>query len=205
MGTMVSTYGSPEFMLNCMGMAELAHYYYDVPVWGFSGCSDSKGADMQAGIESTLWILWSALSGSNLVHDVGYIESGLTCSYEMIVICDEIISFVRHLMRGIQLDSETLALDVIHQVGPGGDYLAAPHTARHFRGVWYPRLLDRRAFHAWEEAGEPTAPKTARQVARETIAAHTPLPLPGDTLETLRAIIAKADSRAGLEPDTTIS
>jgi trimethylamine--corrinoid protein Co-methyltransferase len=202
MGTMVSTYSSPEFMLNCMGMAELAHYYYDVPVWGFSGCSDSKTADMQAGIESALWILWTALSGSNLVHDVGYIESGLTCSYEMIVICDEIISLVRRLMRGIELDPEALAVDVIHQVGPGGDYLAAPHTARHFREVWYPRFLDRRSFHAWEEARQPTALETARKVARETIAAHTPLPLPADTLETLRAIIAKADAHAGLEPDT---
>ncbi len=200
MRTLVATYSSPEFMLHCMAMAELAHYYYNVPVWGFSGCSDSKLADMQAGIESALWILWTALSGSNLVHDVGYIESGLTCSYEMIVMGDEIISFVRRLMGSIQVSPETLALDTIHRVGPGGDYMGDPHTARHFREVWYPRLFDRRAYHAWTEAGEPTAVKTANQVAREILATHTPLPLPAETLVALREIIARADARAGLAP-----
>lgn len=200
MRTMVVTYSSPEFMLNCMGMAELGHYYYNVPVWGFAGCSDSKLADMQAGIESALWILSAALSGNNLVHDVGYIESGLTCSYEMIVMGDEIISFVRRLMGGIQINPETLALDTIDRVGPGGDYMGDPHTARHFREVWYPRLFDRRAYHAWTEAGEPTAVKTANQVAREILATHIPEPLPAETLAGLHAIIARADARAGLPP-----
>jgi trimethylamine--corrinoid protein Co-methyltransferase len=198
MRTMVSTYSSPEFLLHCMGMAELAHYYYHVPVWGFSGCSDSKTADMQAGIESALWILWTALSGANLVHDVGYLESGLTCSYEMIVLCDEIISFVRRLMRGIKLDSNALALDVIDQVGPGGDFLGTAHTARHFREAWYPRLLDRRSYHDWAQAGQPTALTKARDVARETLATHAPIPLPPDIKEQLDAIIVQADARAGL-------
>ena len=200
MRTMVASYSSPEFMTHCMGMAELAHYYYKAPVWGFAGCSDSKLADMQAGIESALWILSAALSGSNLVHDVGYIESGLTCSYEMIVMGDEIISFVRRLMGGIQISPETLALDIIDRVGPGGDYMGDPHTARHFREVWYPRLFDRRAHHAWTEAGEPTAVKTANQVAREILATHTPKPLAAETLLALREIIARADARAGLAP-----
>jgi len=200
MRTMVATYSSPEFLLHCMGMAELAHYYYNVPVWGFAGCSDSKLADMQAGIESALWILLAILSGNNLVHDVGYIESGLTCSYEMIVMGDEIISFVRRLLGGIQISPETLALDVIDRVGPGGDYMGDPHTMCHFREVWYPRLFDRRAYQAWTEAGEPTAVKTANQVAREILATHTPQPLPAETLVALREIIARADARAGLAP-----
>jgi len=204
MRTMVGVYAGPEFMLHCMGMAELAHYYYHVPVWGFSGCSDSKLPDMQAGIESALWILWTALSGANLVHDVGYIESGLTCSYEMIVLCDEVIGFVRRLMRGIELSSETLALDVIDDVGPGGDYLGAAHTARHFRKAWYPKMMDRRSFHAWVEAGKPTALRTAQEFARETVAMHTPRPLPAETLEVLQAIIVQADARAGLAPLTQV-
>jgi trimethylamine--corrinoid protein Co-methyltransferase len=194
MRTMVSTYASPEFMIHCMGMAELAHHLYHVPVWGFAGCSDSKRADMQAGIESALWILWAALGGNNLVHDVGYIESGLTCSYEMIVMGDEIIGFVRRLLGGMALTPETLALDVIDRVGPGGDYLGDPHTARHFRGVWYPRLLDRRAHHAWTEAGEPSALERAREVAQEILATHAPVPLPADVAAACRAMIARAAS-----------
>jgi trimethylamine--corrinoid protein Co-methyltransferase len=198
MRTMVGTYGSPEFMLHCMGMAELAHYYYHLPVWGFSGCSDSKLPDLQAGIESALWILWTALSGANLVHDVGYIESGLTCSYEMIVVGDEIIGYVRRLLGGVELSPEKLALDVIDAVGPGGDFLSTDHTADHFRSTWYPRLFDRRDYHAWREAGQPTAVENAREFARQTIATHTPLPLEESTRAALRAIVTEADARAGL-------
>jgi trimethylamine--corrinoid protein Co-methyltransferase len=200
MRTMAVTYASPEFMLHCMAMAELAHYYYHLPVWGFSGCSDSKLPDIQAGIENALWILWTALSGANLVHDIGYMESGLTCSYEMIVVCDEIISYVRRLMAGIEFSRETLALDVLHEVGPGGDFLGTPHTARHFRKVWYPNVLDRRTHRAWMEAGHPTALKNAKEIAREAIATHSAAPLADETLEALKAIIAEADARAGLPP-----
>jgi trimethylamine--corrinoid protein Co-methyltransferase len=196
MRTMVGTYAAPEFMLHCMAMAELAHYYYHVPVWGFSGCSDSKLPDLQAGIESALWILWTALSGANLVHDVGYIESGLTCSYEMMVIGDEIISFVRRLLGGIELRPEALALDVIDAVGPGGDYLSTEHTAAHFRSVWYPRLFDRRSYYPWSQGGQTTALETARDIARQAIVTHTPPPLPENILETLHAIVAEADAQA---------
>jgi trimethylamine--corrinoid protein Co-methyltransferase len=198
MRTMVATYSSPEFMLHCMAMAELAHYFYHKPVWGFAGCSDSKLPDIQAGIESSLWILWMALSGANLVHDVGYIESGLTASYEMMVICNEMISFIRRLMTGIEITPETLALDVIDKVGPGGSYLTSPHTKQNFRKIWYPRLLDRHNYNGWMQAGQPTTIKTARDIARETIAHHQPVPLPPATLEVLHAIITEADKMAGL-------
>jgi trimethylamine--corrinoid protein Co-methyltransferase len=197
MRTMVGTYGAPEFMLHCMGMAELAHYYYHLPAWGFSGCSDSKLPDMQAGVESALWILWTALSGANLVHDVGYIESGLTCSCEMIVMGDEIIGFVRRLMRGVELSPEALALDVIDEVGPGGSYLGTSHTVRHFRETWSPRLLDRRSYQAWMDAGQPTAAKTAREIARQAMAAPAANPLSPETSQALREIIAQSEARAG--------
>lgn len=198
MRTAIFSYGSPEFMLHCMGMAELGHYYYHIPVWGFSGCSDSKLPDIQAGIESALWILWTALSGANLVHDIGYVESGLTCSYEMIVVCDEIISFVRRLLGGVNLSREMMALDVIHEVGPGGSYIETLHTLNHFDKVWYPRIFDRRTYGAWVDAGKPTAIKTASEIAREAICKHEASPLSTSTLETLNDIISESDSRASI-------
>jgi trimethylamine---corrinoid protein Co-methyltransferase len=198
MRTMVATYSSPEFMLHCMAMAEMAHYYYHKPVWGFAGCSDSKLPDIQAGIESSLWVLWMALCGANLVHDSGYIESGLTASLEMMVVCDEIISFVRRLMTGIEITPETLALDVIDQVGPGGSYLTSPHTLHNFRKVWYPRVLDRHNYHGWIQTGQPTVIKTARETALHAIANHQPVPIPQTTLDILNRIVTEADKRAGI-------
>jgi trimethylamine--corrinoid protein Co-methyltransferase len=198
MRTTVAAYFSPEFMRHCKAMAELGQRYYHLPTWGFAGCSDAKLPDIQAGVESSLWILWTALSGANLVHDIGYLESGMTCSYEMIVICDEIIGFVRRLLGGFELTPEALALDVIDEVGPGGDHLSTEHTLRHFRKCWYPSLFDRFSYQSWTEAGQPETVATARQLALEAITNHAPEPLPEATLETLQELVAAADVRAGI-------
>ncbi len=201
MRTAVGTYAAPEFLLHCMAMAELAHHFYHLPVWGFAGCTDAKQTDIQAGIESALWILWTALSGANLVHDVGYVESGLTCSYEMIVVGDEVIGFVRRLLRGIEITPQTLALDVVHTVGPGGSFLSTAHTRDHFRQTWQPRLFDRQTYAAWQAAGRPDARETARQTAREILATHRPAPLPGDIRGTLQEIVVEAEEKAGLSKE----
>jgi trimethylamine--corrinoid protein Co-methyltransferase len=198
MRTTVATYMSPEFMLHCKAIAELGHHRYKLPVWGFAGCSDSKRADMQAGIDSAMWILWTALCGANLVHDVGYVESGLTCSCEMIVTCDEVIGFARRLLRGIEITPETLALDVIDEVGPGGEFVTTDHTLQHFKECWYPRVLDRRSHQSWIDAGQPNAVEMAREIARRAIAEHQPEPLPEAALATLREMVAQADDRAGI-------
>jgi trimethylamine--corrinoid protein Co-methyltransferase len=97
-------------------------------------------------------------------------------------------------MDGFRITPETVALDAIDEVGPGGDYLGHAHTRRHFRNVWQPRLLDRNTFQSWEAAGRPTAFGTAREIAQKAIAEHRCEPLPEGMLEELRAIVAKADA-----------
>ncbi len=198
MRTTVATYSSPEFMLHCRAFSELGQRFYHLPTWGFSGCTDSKLPDAQAGADSAMWILWTALSGANLVHDIGYVESGMTCSPEMIVLCDEIIGFVRRLTGGIDVSTETLALQTIHEVGPGGDYLTTDHTLAHYRECWYPKLFDRLSYQSWEKAGSPSIVDRARAAARDAVSGHRPDPLPEATLEALREILAAADSRAGI-------
>jgi len=195
MKTTVATYMSPEFMLHCKGMAELGQHLYHLPTWGFAGCSDSKVSDIQAGIDSALWIMWTALSGANLVHDIGYVESGMTCSYEMIVICDEIIGFVRRLLGGVEVSPETLALDTIDEVGPGGDFMMTDHTLRHYKSCWYPKILDRRSHESWVAAGRPAVLDRARAVAREAVARPPADPLPAAVLETLDRIVPAAEER----------
>lgn len=196
MQTTVATYSSPEFMHHCLGMAELAHHRYQLPVWGFSGCSDSKLPDIQAGVDSALWILWTALSGANLVHDLGYIESGLTGSFEMVVVAEELVGFVRHLMKGIEVSPSTLALEVIEEVGPGGEFLSTPHTLQNFRSHWQPSLFDRSTHHGWIESGRPNMIRTAREVAIEAIGSHVPEPLPEALQKELRGIVTKADRQS---------
>jgi trimethylamine--corrinoid protein Co-methyltransferase len=123
----------------------------------------------------------------------------MTCSYEMIVICDEVIGFARRLLGGIEISPETLALDVIDKVGPAGEFVTTDHTMRNFRKCWYPRVFDRLSHHSWVDAGRRTAVETARGLAVRAIAEHRPEPLSAATLETLRGIVAAADDRFGIE------
>ena len=102
--------------------------YLGIPMFSTAGCSDSNEFDEQATFEAGVSILLAALSGANLIHDVGYIESGLNGSLEMLVFCDEAISMVKRMVRGVGVTPETCAVDVIRDVGPGGHYLQHEHT-----------------------------------------------------------------------------
>jgi trimethylamine--corrinoid protein Co-methyltransferase len=132
MKTTISVYGAPEFQLARVLVAEIGRYY-GLPTWGYAGHSDSCVMDEQAAADAAFSVLIALLTGTNLIHDVGYLEAGLTTSPEMIVFTDETISMMRHFLQGISLDGESLALDVIHNVGPGGDFLTHNHTLKHFR------------------------------------------------------------------------
>jgi trimethylamine---corrinoid protein Co-methyltransferase len=122
-----------------------------------AGCSDSKALDMQVAIEYALSIYSAALSGANLVHDVGFLESGMSASLQGLVMGDEIISYVRKMIQGIRVDDETLAVDVIDAVGPGGHFLQEEHTFRNFKSAfWMPKLINREQYTSWEANGKIT-------------------------------------------------
>ena len=141
MHSAVSCYGGPELPLGHTIVGQLGKFY-KLPTYGTGGCSDSCEIDAQAGMESIYSNMLAALSGTNLVHDNGYLGSGLVGSLEKMLLDDEGIAFVKRFMEGIELTEETLALDLIHQVGPGGNFLQQDHTYKHFRKeTWYPRFL----------------------------------------------------------------
>jgi trimethylamine--corrinoid protein Co-methyltransferase len=194
MGTAVAAYESPEFMLSVMACAEMAHYY-NLPVCSYAACSDAKVFDQQATIATGLWTLVSALSGGNLVHDVGYLESGLTASYEQLVVADEIIGMVKRITGGIEISEEKLALDVIDRVGPGGQFLSEAHTCRHFRENWFPKLLDWGNYASWVQKGEKTLGQRANKKVRTILETHVPDPLPEDIRQKLETIIERAETR----------
>jgi len=163
------SYGAPEFNLMGAAYSQIGQYY-GLPVYGTAGCSDSKILDQQAAIEATMSCLAMCLSGSNLVHDVGYLEYGLTASYEMLAMTNEIIGMVRRFTRGIEVNKETLALEAIDRVGPGGNFLADDHTLEHFRSeLWFPEFLDRENRNAWENKGNKTLADKLNEKVRDII------------------------------------
>jgi trimethylamine--corrinoid protein Co-methyltransferase len=177
MRSMISVYTSPEFVLARVAVAEMGRFY-GMPTWGFAGDANSCVVDEQAASEATFSIFAALLAGNNLTHDIGYLESGLTTSPEMIVLCDEIISMLRAFMAGVSFTDNTLALDVIHEVGPDGTFLDSEHTLQNFRGLWRPSLFSRLGGAAWAGEGSRRLGDHLRERTLGLIETHRPEPLP---------------------------
>lgn len=185
MRTTLDIYASPQNRVLCVEMA----HYYGLPIFGLGGASDSKIPDEQAAAEVAFSLLTETLAGTHLIHDVGYLEGGMTNSLEMIVMADELIRWVKEFMRGEVVNDETLALDWIDQVGPGGDFLALKHTRNHYREDWYPTLFDRKNYAAWAEEGKRTLRERAGQEIKRLLHEHQPEPLPKDVADAIQAVI----------------
>ena len=196
MKTTVFSYGSPEFHIMQAGIAEVAHHM-GIPVFGTAGCTDSHTLDGQAAGEATMSILIAAQSGANLVHDVGYTGSGSMGSLYQLVMCDEIIGMVRRFMRGIPVNDETLALDVIDRVGPGGHHLADEHTMKHFKTeTWFPSTINRMRYDEWKnKEGASTMGDRVAQKMRDILKNHEVPVLPDDVLKKIEDIVQKAEDR----------
>jgi trimethylamine--corrinoid protein Co-methyltransferase len=188
MRTLVGSYAAPE---NRVMFMEMAHFYH-IPMFGLGGGSDSKLPDEQAAAEAALTLLVETLSGANLIHDVGYLASGMTASLAQLVICDEMIGWIKRFTQEIEVTDETLALDLIDEIGADGQYLAAPHTTAHFREDWYPKLFDRQNIEGWKAAGSTTLLERATLKARQTLTKHQPAPLPDDMLAALDGVIERS-------------
>jgi trimethylamine--corrinoid protein Co-methyltransferase len=188
MRTTVDAYADPT---NRVMLVELAHHY-GLPIFGLTGCSDSKLPDEQAAAEAAFSILLETLAGAQMAHDVGYLEGGMCNSIEQIVICDELIAYTKQFMQGLEINDETLALDLIDEVGPDGDFLSSAHTLKHFRRDWYPKLFDRRNYEEWQAGGGKTLRQRARERALDLLETHKPEPLPADVLQQIDEIVAGA-------------
>ena len=183
MSSMIASYGAPEMSLWSAALTEMAHYLH-LPVMSTAGCTDAVEFDQQAAAESAISCLMAALSGANLVHDVGFTEASNSASLELIAATDEFIGMIRTIMDGIAVTPETLALDVIDQVGPGGSYLGEKHTVRHFRENWFPTLMNRRNYEGWTAAGSLSLGDKANERVRRILSEHQPEPLsPGVVAE----------------------
>jgi trimethylamine--corrinoid protein Co-methyltransferase len=171
-------FGSVEMGMMNAASAQLSRFY-DLPNYTTAGVNESKIPDVQSGYESMASSLMCALAGSNFIHDAaGLIESGMTISYEQYVIDNDILGMCMRAVKGIEVTEESLALDVIKSIGPGGHYLTHDHTLENMRSeFFYPLSADRQTFSGWTSDGSPDGRTKAGQIARSLLAMHRPKPV----------------------------
>ena len=157
-----------------------------VPNYNIGGITDSKLPDIQAGYEKGAGICLTALAGSNFIHHAaGRIKDGV--AYEQYVIDNEIIGMAKHAVKGIAVSEESLALGVISDVGPGGSFIAQPHTVKHLRSeLFFPDLSDRNERTVWEGRGSLDGRERARIEARRILETHRALPIPESIIREIR-------------------
>ncbi len=195
MQTAVYCYGSPEMALLSAAYTDITKWL-GVPEYETAGCSDTKCFDEQALLEATMNITTAGLIGGNMIHDVGYIEQGLTSCPEMLVASDEIIGRVKRILQGIPVYDDTQALDVMDEVGPGGHYLGHDHTYNRFKTeIWRPQMTDRQVYSDWLAEGGKTYQQRVHERMIEILEAETEPLLEEAMYKELHRICELADAR----------
>ncbi|HUU52713.1 MAG TPA: trimethylamine methyltransferase family protein [Candidatus Heimdallarchaeota archaeon] len=187
MRTAVMPYCDPE-----QGIMQSMAKFYGLPMFSLGGASESKAVDQQAAAEASLSLLIETLTGSDLIHDLGYLESGLTFSFSHLLICSEIVNWIKAFTKDVKVNMETLALDVITEVGPEGNYLKTEHTLKHYKERWYPDLFERDTYDSWHGKGGKTLSERAGETASLILAEHKPELLPSKIKEKLQGFVQKA-------------
>ena len=190
MGTMQSAYNAPEYLMGYVCAVEMARWL-DLPNWGYAGTTDAQVIDAQAGMEAAELTFLSLATGSNLNHDIGYLDYGMSGSLELIVLTDEFLAMNRKIFAGVEVTPETLAVDVVRQVGPGGDFLVDRHTAKNVRTAqWRPTIINRQGHVRWQEEGGLDLKEKARRKALKLLETHEPAPLPAESATRIDALVA---------------
>ncbi|MCK4411021.1 trimethylamine methyltransferase family protein, partial [Candidatus Bipolaricaulota bacterium] len=157
--------------------------YIDVPIYSDAGQTDAKLPDIQAGYEKAANIFQVAMAGGNYIHhSAGMLESMLTVAYEQFIVDNDINGMALRALQGIEVSDDTLALDVIKAVGPGGNYLTQRHTLKYARSdeFYIPTGADRNSRVAWKETGGKDARERAREIARGILNQERPQLIPSE-------------------------
>lgn len=192
MKTSACIYGCPEYRLALSACSDLYHYY-GIPMWGTAGVSDAHCLDEQAGAEWGVSLLTAALDGANLIHDVGYLGQGLVGHPAALVICAEIINYIKRFARGFNIDDIDISMDVIREVGPQGGFINTSHTFNNFRTEhWMPDISNRLTLDNWKSMGKQTMAERAIEKAKKILTEHEVTPLGEGVQESLDEIREKA-------------
>ena len=184
MRSTIFSYGAVEMSLMTAAMAQMAQSY-GLPFFGTAGATDAKFCDAQAGAEAAWQILSAAATGSGLVHDCSsWMDHGSVASPEFMVLVHDIVDSIDHYMQGIPVTPETLALEVIDRVGPGGHYLQDSHTLNHFKKIKYSDLFERMVYDQWTAAGAKTFEQRLQAATLKKME-HRPEMLDAETIKIL--------------------
>jgi len=193
MRTTVFSFGAPEFQLGNTMMAEMAHHFR-LPNFGTGGCSDSQVFDGQAILEATSSCMMAMLSGGHLVHNVGMHGNATLVMPEMITATSEIIEMLEAMLGGVVVNKKTMALDVIQEVGPMREYVTHPHTLKHFRDIWYPKLVYRGGDKAWKTSRQMAFEQRVTERTCQLIQSHEPQSLPKEISRGIEEVVARAEA-----------
>lgn len=194
-------FGTPEYVKAQHVGGQLARRY-NVPYRSSNVCA-ANTVDAQAAYESVL-SLWGAVNGGAHMfkHGAGWMEGGLCCSYEKIMLDIDLLQMVDALLEPLAFDVDALAEAAIRDVGPGGHFFGADHTQARYRDAFYaPILSDWRNYETWREAGAPTAMVKANRVWQERLAQYAPPPLDDAIAEALADFVARREAEGGAATD----
>jgi trimethylamine---corrinoid protein Co-methyltransferase len=186
--TMIAPYSHPDARSLMIAMS----HYYQLPTFSIGGSSESKLVDQQAAAEAALTLTTETLAGGNIMHDVGYLESGLTYSFAQLIICTEIIRWLKYYTKEIKVDDESLALDLIQAVAHKEQYLQLDDTYNKFRHYYYPEVFEREIYDNWAAHGSKSMAERASEKVDQILQEHQPEPLPTDIQKQLKEILADA-------------
>jgi trimethylamine--corrinoid protein Co-methyltransferase len=185
-------FSGPEQAIFGVAMTQMGKHY-GLPVYINVGLTDSKRPDAQAGLEAGITLALGASAGADIFGHMGISGVDQATSLDVLMLQDEIISYVESAMRELEFSDEAFGFDVIAEVGPGGSFINTMHTVENFRReLWVPRILDREFYQAWEDAGATSTETRCRQAVAELLSTHEPTPLPDDQSRAIDEIVASA-------------
>ncbi|MFP4475256.1 MAG: trimethylamine methyltransferase family protein [Desulfatibacillaceae bacterium] len=192
----IYSYGAPELAILSAATTEVCKFM-GLPMYSTSGCTDTKKMDVQSAIEAAFSVHMAMLSGANFVHDNGYTESGITGDIFQTVMDDEFIGMARLIAGGVEVTEETMAVEQIKNVGPGGHYLYEDHTMKWFRKHWRPTLMDRNSYEDWVSQGSTTMKDRILQKTRDLIENYEgPInKVPAEAKKEIRKVLDDAEER----------
>ena len=194
-------FGTPEYARAALAGGQLARRY-KLP-YRSSNANASNAMDAQAAYESEMSI-WAAVLGHAdiVMHGAGWLEGGLCASFEKLILDAELLQMMAAFLEPLVVDEDSLGLEAIQDVGPGGHFFGTEHTLARYETAFYaPLLSDWRNFESWEEAGSPRAPERANKLYKEILAEYQPPPLDAAIAEELTAFVERRRGEGGAQSD----